>query len=325
MSNNHLEILMPPIRPMVRGYFKLVGTKPDGRQRVIADWFPNLITDGGLNRMGIGPFRNRCFVGTGSAAPLATDTQLQTRVANAQNSAPAIPGQTMANTAPYWAQVHTGFRFAVGAAAGNLTEVGIGWDFNPYGANDYELWSRALILDEHNAPTAVTVLADEVLDVYYAMRIYPPAGDATYQVTIAGEVYDCITRASMVTSVYNWYVPSDRVLFVAPSGNQHTVYSGLIGTVTGSPSGLSHSHYGGGIANAPYSNNSLQQDATHSWGLNDSNVAGGIRSIQYYTNIGAYQTQYTLATPRMDGSVSIPKDATKVMSLGFRVGWARRP
>jgi hypothetical protein len=331
----HVELPLA-LRPSIAGRFTMYASKVDGSRRKVAefdaDWsvarklaeFDNLITDGGLNRMGIGDFRTTCIVGTGSAAPAVTDSQLQSTTARTQTGAPNIPGTSYTAGPPPYMTSNTGFRFSVGAAAGNLTEVGMGWTTGAL-LTDYALWSRALIKDELGAPTSVTILSDEVLDVYYAMRIYPPTVDATYQVTIAGELYDCISRAMAINSTLNWNVPSSRVLFTSlPGGAGFGVHGGAIGTTVGTPSGVASYSYTS-PSNSAYSNNSLQQDGLLSWGLDLGNIAGGIRSVSYQTSVGAYQTQFTLVTPRGDGSTTINKDNTKVLSIGFRVGWARRP
>lgn len=313
MKIKQLELALPGLGVQVAGHFKLVATKLDGSQRVVADWFPNLVTDVGLNQMGIGAFRNTCAVGTGSLAPSVTDTQLQTFRARTTTGAPAIPGPTAQPSAPYYSQTNTGFRFGVGAAAGNLTEVGVGW-YTGSNPTDYQLWSRTLIKDEFGDPTSVTVLADEVLDVYYAMRIYPPTADSTYSISISGVTYNCTTRAANVTSTGYWSVPAGRVQFITIGTPYNVVYNGPIGLITGTPSGYSAGGYS--CSNLPYSNNSLRQDATMSWGLDYGNVTGGIKSIFYFTSVGCYQTEF---------DNPIPKDNTKVLSVSFRVGWDRRP
>lgn len=319
-----LCVELPSKKAFVAGRFTLIARKLDGTQRKLAE-FDNLVTDAGLNRMGVGNFRELCVVGTGSAVPAVTDTQLQSTTARTSSGAPSVPGSsTQTTTPPFWAQTNAGFRFGVGAAAGNLTEVGIGWSTGGL-LTDYQLWSRALIKDELGTPIAVTVLGDEVLDVYYAMRIYPPATDAAYTVTIAGEVYNAISRASNINNTQNWFVTGSRVLFTSlPGGGGYGVMNGNIGGVTASPSGLSTFSYISPSNNA-YSNNSLIQDGILSWGLDLGNLTGGIRSVYYQTGVGAYQTQFNLVTPRGDGSTTIDKDNTKVLSISFRVGWARRP
>jgi hypothetical protein len=304
------DILLP--RPRVAGRFTLVVTRPDGRRRVAAE-FDNMVTDGGLERMGIGSFRDACVVGTGSAVPQEADAQLEAFRARSTINAPGIPGATAQSTPPYYIQGNTGFRFAQGAASGNLTEVGIGWAL-PGAA--YGLFARALIVDTLGNPTAVTVLADEVLDVYYSLRIYPPTVDATYDIVISGVTYACISRAAQVTSAISWAVPAGRVQFTGFNGSNAAplAYNGLVGPITGGPSGVGVAN--AGISNEAYSANSLRQDAVLSWGLDQGNVPGGIRSVLYQTSVGVYQTQFTPA---------IPKDNTMVLSVGFRVGWGRRP
>jgi len=315
-----LELVVPMAAPRVAGHFVMVASKPDGTSRKVAE-FDNLVTTAGLNRMGVGEFRNICAVGTGSVAPTFDDTTLNSSRAKTSSSAPNVPGASIQTTAPYYTTVHTGFRFAQGAASGSLTEVGIGWSTGG-GPTDYTLWSRALILDEEDDPIAVTILGDEVLDVYYSMRIYPPTTDVTYTATVGGETYDCISRAASVTSINLWYMPSSRVQFTNFAGNSPPIVaSGVIGLITGAPSGFTINN--AGISNQAYSNNSLRQDAILSWGLDQGNVTGGIRSVFYQTSVGAYQTQFTLPTPREDGTVTIPKDSNKVLSISFRVGWDR--
>lgn len=310
-----IAAMIAPPRPQVSGHFTMLATKLDGTQRVVADWFDNLVTDGGLNRMGTNNWRDLCVVGTGSNAPAVSDAQLQTTKARTSGGAPNVPGPVAQTSAPYFIQTSAGYRFTAGSAAGNLTEVGIGWSTGS-GTTDYALFSRALIKDGFGNPTTVTVLGDEVLDVYYAIRIYPPTTDATYSITISSVTYACVSRAAAVTNATAWQLPNDSVYFrsLYYSYNQPTCFNGDIGTIVGTPSGVSSST--ASIANTAYSNNSLRRDATLSWGLNDGNLSGGIKSILYQTSVGMYQTSFTPA---------IPKDSTKVLSLGVRVGWARRP
>lgn len=308
-----MNILLPTIRAKVSGRITMMGTRPDGSRRLIAD-FPNLITDQGLNRLGIGPIRNTCVVGTGSNAPDVADAQLQTTTARTNTGAPNIPGVTAQSTPPYYSQTYTGFRFPVGAAAGNLTEVGIGWE-TASGLMGYALWARALILDGLGSPTSVTVLSDEVLDVYYTIRLYPPLVDETYSINISGDSYDCISRAARVTSGGFWEAPSSRVLFTNfySSNSYPRPSDGDIGAITADPSGVIY--WGScSISNNAYVNNSLIQDGVLSWGLDQGNLPGGIRSIFYQTGVGVYQTQF---------DPPIPKDNTKVLSVTFRVGWGR--
>ena len=45
----------------VEGWYKFEAVRPDGTKRLLADWFPNLITDAGLERMaGNGDWMRYC-------------------------------------------------------------------------------------------------------------------------------------------------------------------------------------------------------------------------------------------------------------------------
>ena len=286
------------------GWFKIEAIRPDGTRRVLADWFPNLILNGGLDRMGANSeYLGWCQVGSGSTAPVATQTALVNRIAGTNTHQNSVYGAQA--SAPYYGWFRRTFRFAQGVAAGNLSEVGVGW------ATSGSLFSRALILDGGGSPTTITVLSDEVLDVTYELRRYPGTVDLTGTVVLDGVTHDWISRASGVTTNGIWTESGPMVLDFAQS------FSGDIGAVTALfPSGTSRTL---SVTPLAYSSGSYTCAATVSAGLNDSNFAGGIRSIvvrSYYARIGSYQIQFDPA---------IPKDNTKVLSLTIQHSWARRP
>ena len=286
------------------GWFKIEAIRPDGTRRVLADWFPNLILNGGLDRMGANSdYLTWCQVGSGSTAPVATQTALVNRIAGTNTQLANVSGAQA--SAPYYGWYRRTYRFAQGVAAGNLSEVGVGW------ATSGSLFSRALILDGGGSPTTITVLSDEVLDVTYELRRYPGTVDLTGTVVLDGVTYNWVSRAAGVTGAFSWAVAGAMDL------DQAFAYNGDIGAVTAStPSGTS-----GNLSTTPlaYSSGSYTRAATVSAGLNDSNLSGGIRSIMIKSNpdgTGRYQIQFDPA---------IPKDNTKVLSLTIQHTWARRP
>lgn len=286
------------------GWFKIEATRPDGTRRVLADWFPNLILNGGLDRMGANAdYLNWCQVGSGSTAPVATQTALVNRIAGTnthQNNANGAQA-----SAPYYGWLRRTYRFAQGVAAGNLSEVGVGW------ATSGSLFSRALILDGGGSPTTITVLSDEVLDVTYELRRYPGTVDLTGTVVLDGVTHNWVSRASGVTIAAQWGGADVMAL------DNASAYNGDIGAVTASaPSGTT-----GLLTATPlaYSSGSYTRATTVSAGLNDGNLSGGIRSILLQRNaggVGRYQIQFDPA---------IPKGNTKVLSLTIQHSWARRP
>lgn len=286
------------------GWFKIEATRPDGTRRVLADWFPNLILDGGLDRMGANAdYLNWCQVGSGSTSPVAAQTALVNRIAGTNTVQASSTGAQA--SAPYYGWSRRTYRFAQGVAAGNLSEVGVGW------ASTGSLFSRALILDGGGSPTTITVLSDEVLDVTYELRRYPGTVDLTGTVVLDGVTHNWVSRASGVTAAGVWTGASAMALDYAQS------FNGDIGAVTAlNPSGTSAIMSATPLA---YSSGSYTRAATVSAGPNDSNLSGGIRSIVIRSNsaaTGRYQIQFDPA---------IPKDNTKVLSLTIQHSWARRP
>lgn len=297
--------------PQMSGWFKIEAVNSQtGQKRLLADWFPNLITEGGLERLGTASIILACQVGSGNAAPTVNDNQLQARVAGTTTI--QAFGFSAQPTAPYYGVITNTYRFAAGAAAGNLAEVGVGW------TTTATLFSRALILDGGGNPTTITVLSNEFLDVSYELRLYPPLTDSNFQLVISGVTYTCVMRASKVTSSEEWSRWSAGIIGGNAQAFNFVAYNAAIGAITSGPSGTSGSCSSFSLAS--YSANSKQRDITINFDLNAGNVAGGIASVQFGSGcrdlLGCYQVSF---------SPAIPKDNTKTLSLTYRVQWSRRP
>src|SRR5690606_12895632 len=170
----------------VRGRYRLTVRGGDMRVRRESPWIDNLITNIGLDSLASGTSSRTCVVGTGNTAPNAADTALASQVASTTTT--VTSSIQTDNNSPYGMTATVVKRFAQGAAAGNLAEVGIGSAANA-------LFSRALIVDEEGNPTTLSVQSDEVLDVTYQLIAYPPLSDVEDTVAITGSG-DQIGRAS---------------------------------------------------------------------------------------------------------------------------------
>jgi hypothetical protein len=315
MSNLFLpkhEVLMPKqeifVPSRLGGFFKMEAVRPDGRRRLLADWFPNLITDRGLNQIAYGGYMNACHVGTSNTAPNVLDTILAGYVGGTTTIQAGSYGAQA--TPPYYGWKRLTYRFNVGVATGNLAEVGIATRAANGGST--VLFSRALILDGGGAPTSITVLADEVLDVTYELRNYPPLTDVLQTVTITGSgTHDLVTRAAFVTGT-GWSYSLGSAASFNTSGVDGFVFNGSIGAITSGPGG---SHYNVSQYNVgSYVDNSLERSGGFGFGLNQGNLAGGITASRFQTTLGYYQTSY---------APFINKDATKTISFVFKTNWAR--
>lgn len=281
------------------------GNEVAGTRRTVADWFPNLITDGGLDMIPSGGFMNACQVGSGSATPTFSDVTLQTRVAGVTGSrAAGTPG-----TSPYYTEVVGTYVFGQGVATGNLSEIGV----SP--ATTGAMFSRALILDGSGNPTTITILAIEVLTVTYRLRVYRNTSDVGGSVTIDSTSYTTVSRPSNINY-------SNSALLIAQNGIVQTsdarlgAYNGSIGAITGVPSG------GGEIATSSvtksiYGAGNYYQDQIFSVPTSSGNLSGGITCLAYVLG-----NQLFLGT-QSSFSPALPKDNTKTMTVTFRYSWGR--
>jgi hypothetical protein len=292
-----MSILLPA---KLKGRFALWASSKRGT-RPLAQWCDNLVLDIGLNQIGLGSWLTHCYVGTGSTAPVAANTSLESQVASTSTIDSSAAGAN--GEEPYYGYRRILYRFAVGTAAGNLSEVGVGWSAN--------LFARALIVDSLGAPTTVTVLSDEVLLVLYEIQLYPPTEDYEFEAPVTGVNRTWIRRAANVTNgntSVGWGV-------AGTIASVHSVlgYNGALGLITQSPSGTSTTATSS--ATAPYSNNSLKVGMSGFWSPTVGNLSGGISSFLLQTNgLGSYQ--FSVDPP-------IAKTALSTLNWGSEVSWSR--
>lgn len=260
----------------VAGQFKLVKRSAGGIILQETPWFDNLVLDAGLNRWFTNNIIAGVSIGTGTSAPVASQTALDsfsayTSTAQVTNSA------TAQGSAPYYITHQYAYRFAIGALNGNFTEVGIGWASNT-------LFSRALIVDNVGVPTSISITPAEQLDVYYSLRLYVPAADISVGKTIGGVATTVTGRAANCTQVNTaigtWNNGFNGVIASANlTGAFTSATDGAIGAITASPSGA---NYSGTITVAPvgaYSNNSLTRTYRTTFDLNAANFGAGIGAV----------------------------------------------
>ena len=302
------------------GWFSLSAFKQDkdgheiaGSRRPLGAVFHNLITNGGLDQMGTsGAWLRWCQVGSGTADAAFTDTGLVSRVAGSTTKATSSGVQA---TAPYYTWVRNVYRFAAGVAAGNLSEVGISW------LSTGSMFSRARIVDGAGAPTTITVLADEFLDVTYEFRKYLPAADATGTIVLEGVTQTWTARAANATltsarGVFGWEIlengTSEGSFSLNSSGR--VAYAGSIGAITSTPTGTAQLTGTGSVAT--YVAGDYYSDITFSYALDAGNFPSpGITAFMFKMGIGTFQFGF---------SPGILKTSSKVLSLTFRHSWSRK-
>lgn len=287
----------------LKGWYMLEAVRSDGSRRLLADWFPNLITDLGLDMIGNSQPLTYCAVGSGNATPTFGDTALQSLVGD--TTAQVSQTFTAASGSPYFGTTTTVYNFPAGTATGNLAEVGVG-------DGPASLFSRALILDGGGSPTTITVLSDEALYVTYQLNQYVPLTDVTGTVVIGGVSYNYTLRAADANQSSEWaYRNGD-----AGGINLAQIYSGTIGAITSSPSGTGANS--DSVNNVAYSTGSFTLQGTATWNIATGNFGGVKSAIAFFgtgfASRGAFQVQFNNV---------IPKDASHVLTLQFSTSWVR--
>lgn len=299
------------IRNRVAGFYTFHKGKVDadgipipGTYEKVAE-FQNLITNNGLDSIwtcpggsfGIQYLARTCLVGTGNTAPAFTDTTLDVYLASASTE-DATNSFVDDVSEPYWKFVRV-YRFNAGTATGNLAEVGTGWATN-------DLLSRALILDGGGVPTTITVLADEYLDVTFEFRNYIDPASYTGTISISGTPYDIEWRPALIGTV----VAVDKA--INTTGAMQVAATQTLGTIYQQPSSLGSNQTVDSYST--YVSGDYFIDMTFEWGLSSGNLTGGIGSALFTTGQSRFQISF---------DPKIPKTNTDILTLTFRVSWAR--
>ena len=284
----------------VSGSFRIIGRLDGGREREIAPWQPNLITNGGLERWGTGSPVGYCSVGTSNQAPSNGDSGLIGYLRTHTSIAASSVGAQA--SAPYYGWARWTFRFAPPGSDLNLSEVGVGW-----ASGGGSLWSRALIKDAAGAPITVTWLSAETLDVMYEARVYPFLSDVPYSTVLSGKTYTGTIRASCIASGdYQSFcnqpirvggLPTSGFWMGTYDANWFNLANRSLATLTENAN-LASAAAPACTQNA-YIANALKRTASYTWSPAIGNVSGGITWLGYTTLVGAVQMSISPAIAKV--------------------------
>lgn len=265
-------------------------------------WFDNLLLDSGLDLLGttndLGQCLAACQVGQGTLAPSISDTALDDYLTGTANRVQFIDVSDY--TGPYYVGRRAKFHFPAGTfSTQRVTEIAIA-----QGPNQGDtLFARVLV------PHELTVLANEVLDIFYELRLYLDTGDVSYAQPIAGVDTTGLIRPARLTSVA---LPSDRFL----STEGLTVWDGALGDKTFIPGG---SHFAASnITLDAYTPGTFYRDIRFALGTGEGNFSTGIAAV--LTN-----SVNSEANPSFQMSFNPPiaKNAQRYLGLTLRYAWGR--
>lgn len=273
------------------------------------EWFLNEVLDTGLNRMSVGVWFNTCCVGSGNSTPNPSQVSLDNFIASTTLQQDGTGGVQTTTSPVYWWYRIT-WRFGEGVAAGNISEVGVGW-------SDTGLWNRALIKDINGNPTTITVLSDEYLDVISEIRVYPTE-------SFSGS-FNLLDKTGAVISSHTYtgkpYIATTtngagRIVLAGTNSGVY-VYSGAMGsTVTQGPSTAVTN---GGV-DTPTNTYPTARSVriVPSWGLGNGN--GSHRSFL----IALWNTMFSLNCGyQLEISPPITKTSSQIMTYTFEMTWDR--
>lgn len=286
----------------VKGRYRLL-VKRNGETVKDTGWFDNLITNQGLDFLGtVDNYVSSCQVGSSSTTPQFTDVAMGARIAGSSSSSP----EGRIETATRYAVHKKTFTFAAGAAAGNISEVGVGTS-----TSGNTLFSRALILDSFGNPTTIVVTAEDELVVIYELWFKQPESDFTS--TVSGHTFTI--RSSMADTVgsVGWLVNSATAFTVATTGSTIILYTGGIGGITGRPSGTQASASGGASTNEAYTPGSHYRISRLRWVPAQANDTD-YNSLSYKIGVTYFQASV---------SPSLRKNNTQSLSIRVRTTWSR--
>lgn len=190
----------------VKGEYKFIrrqavtddfGNRVPGPVTQETPWMRNLMTNTYFNQA----LTNQVLtvrgisVGSGNTAPDESQTVLTSFIA-ATNSRQNYTFTINSSVSPRYVQKEFTYRFAEGAAAGNVAEVGMFTNASTGLTSATVLSSRALVVDGGGSPTVVTVLSDEFLDVVWRGTWYVPED-------ITGS---CSLTIDGTPTVFNWTI-----------------------------------------------------------------------------------------------------------------------
>ena len=321
-------------RPQFRGRFRLRVKRNDGSIRLDTGWFPNLITNAGLNQLGyysttltgynVPYIAWAGFVGSGNTTPAYTDTVMTSLVSGTYGTA-GVMGSGVVNasgTPPTITWTGT-FAFPAGNATGTLAEVGVGRyitlpSTNPGTNGTYELFSHALIVDSGGNPTTITVLSNEELDVTYQLQEVVNTTLQTGTITIGTTTYNLSWIPYVGITFGN---PASSAWTGTGSSASLTPYNGSIGSnISTGPSGTGLSGSGVTVSFATYTSGNYYVDGTWSATINDWNDPNNVGISAMTIRSGGWIHSYQIGI-----SPAIPKTNFYSMTFTNRFAWARYP
>ena len=294
------------------GEFRCVVKKSDGSTKTDTGYQKNLILDQGLDFFGGGNGDNMmefCIIGGGNSNPVYTQNQLDATIAG-------VGGDDFSSKYDYDAS-RDGNLYKTnkvrkytfhGLNNVNISEVGLASKFSS--SIDYYLCTRALIKDTQGAPTTITVLSGEVLEIYYKLWQVFDTTDKVGTINLLDGV------GGSVAYNYSSKVVTNTDESVNYFGNSATFYNRWYAIYPSTDTSTASYSSPDTYQYSNYVNGSYKIVVTFPLGIGDAN--GNIRMMTI-PSFSLWQIRF--------GSVAddspITKTSTQTISIPVEVSWGR--
>lgn len=304
----------------VYGEVKVIVKRADGTVRLDTGFFPNVITNLGLDALGNDHnLFHYCAVGGGNSTPLNTNTKLDNflAVGTQISSESKYDYDPVRDTEFYKCSRTVGYRFE-GLDNKNISEVGLVIDYRP---ELHSALTRTLIKNSNGDPTVITVLSGEILELQYRLWQVFDLKDKDQVVTamidgVEVPVNVKIRLADVGGWHYNFVVGMGIMYNGSNYGNNPLFGTGEIGEITGA---ISEPVRGYHIAPDWEAYQPSTYKRKFSVNISITDAVHPIRSFLFHTGLGAYQVRFGT----VDGDLPIDKTNQDILQLGFEMSWGR--
>ena len=307
----------------LHGEVKVIVKRADGTVRLDTGFFPNVITNLGLDALGNDRILfNICAVGGGNSTPLNTNTKLDNFLAFGSqiSSETKYDYNPVRDTEFYKCSKTVGYRFT-GLDNKNISEVGLVSDARP---ERHSALTRTLIKNSAGEPTVITVLSGEILELQYRLWQVFDLKDKDQVVTamIDGVEVPVNVKIRLAgvggTNIGGSWNYSDTVgRGITYQGNNALQFgTGEIGEITGQISGYSVEPFIGMDWEA-YQPSTYKRKFYVNTPITEA--VHPIRSFLFFTGLGAYQVRFGT----VGGDLPIDKTNQDILQLGFEMSWGR--
>lgn len=306
----------PSIHTTVSGHVTLAVGKEDGSSHEVRADFPNMVLDSGLDLFARDGWSGQSvyYAHAGSSGAAVDAAQRGVLAPLGVGYRSAITYEVV-SVDPFSVEQTTTYRFSAGSAQGNVAEIGFGSsDRRDY--SNYPLFSRALVLDVFGSPSAVTVLADEYLDVTYVVTLTADVTDVPFTMNLStGSVSGVLRRADL----YKLGSTSSYALeaFSYVPGPPYEVSDGTIGPSSENiTTGTQKINANGSRMWRDYVPGTFYRDSDLKLDVQQGNLPSGGFSAMWL-----YQRGY--ASFQMSFDPPVPKTAERVFTFGIRLSVGR--